>query len=354
MDVLRAHRVAGDGRDEGGVDTAGQTDQHRAEPVLRHVGAQSDDEGRVDLLVVVQPLREPARQPRLTGGGSGHRLLGQHDPVDAQPVVHHAGRGVRVGGGQVEVEHHAPLGELRRPRQHLPVPVDHDRVAVEDQLVLTAGHGEVGGRAAGLLGALADQLQPGVVLVPLVRRGVDRQQQPGPRRACRRHPAAVLPQVLADGQRHVHPAHPHHRHGVAGHEVAELVEDAVVRQVVLGEAQGHLAAVQHGHRVLRGAGGLAVPRPGGRRAVQMSDDHRQPAEALVGEARGEGAQGGAGRLDEGRPQRQVLDGITGQDHLGERHQVRSLSGRVPGPAEDRLGVAVDVADGGVDLVQGES
>jgi hypothetical protein len=124
--------------------------------------------------------------------------------------------------------------------------------------------------------------------------------------------------------------------------------------VVLGEAQGHLAAVQHGRRVLRRAGRLAVLRPGGRGAVEVADDHRQPAEALVGEARGEGAQGGAGRLHEGRPEGQVLDGVPGQHHLGERHQVRSLPGGVPGPAEDRLGVRVDVADGGVDLVQGEA
>ncbi|MGX1121004.1 hypothetical protein RKD37_006367 [Streptomyces ambofaciens] len=206
----------------------------------------------------------------------------------------------------------------------------------------------------GLLGPLAHQRQPGVVLVPLVRGGVDGEQQSGVRRAGGGHPAAVLPQVLADGQRHVHAAHPHDGQGVAGHEVAELVEDAVVRQVVLGEAQRHLAAVQHGSRVLRGARGLAVPRLGRRRAVEVSDDHGDAAEALVRQPYREGAQGGTGGLDEGRPEGQVLHRISGQRHLRERHQVRSLPGRVPGPAQDRLGVSVDVADGGVDLVEGES
>jgi hypothetical protein len=34
--------------------------------------------------------------------------------------------------------------------------------------------------------------------------------------------------------------------------------------------------------------------------------------------------------------------------------MRSLFGGVPGPADDRLGVPGEVADAGVDLVQGET
>ena len=77
---------------------------------------------------------------------------------------------------------------------------------------------------------------------------------PAPARTGRGHPAAVLPQVLADGEGDVDAVDADDGQRLAGHEVAELVEDAVVGQVVLGEGQRHLAAVQHGGGVLRGAG----------------------------------------------------------------------------------------------------
>ena len=99
-------------------------------------------------------------------------------------------------------------------------------------------------------------------------------------------------------------------------------------------------------RPSRGAARLA--------AVEVADDHRQLAEALVGQPRGERAQRGAGRLDERGAQGEVLDGVPGQHHLGERHQVGALLGGVPGPVDDRVGVAGEVADGRVDLIQSEA
>ena len=48
------------------------------------------------------------------------------------------------------------------------------------------------------------------------------------------------------------PPQPHHGQRVAGHEVAVLVEDAVVGQVVLEVAGDHLAAVQQRASALRG------------------------------------------------------------------------------------------------------
>ncbi len=349
--VLRAHRVARDRRDQRGVDTAGQADQDRLEAVLRDVRPQAHDQRRVDLLVVVQTVRVAARELRLV---RRDRLLREDHPVDAQAVVHHARGGVRRRRRQVQVQDHAALGELRGPRHDLAVLVDDDRVAVEDQLVLAADHGEVRRGAAGLLGPLADQLQTRVVLVALVGGGVDRDQQARPRRTGGGDAAAVLPEVLADGEGDVHAVDAQDRHAVAGHEVAELVEDAVVRQVVLGEVQDHLAAVQHRPRVLRSAGRLAVLRLRGLAAVEIADDDRQLTEALVGQAGGETLQRRAGGLHEGRPEGQVLDGIPGQRHLRERHEMRSLLGGVPGPADDRLGVLGEVADARVDLVQGET
>ncbi|GAA3066338.1 hypothetical protein GCM10020000_58040 [Streptomyces olivoverticillatus] len=263
--------------------------------------------------------------------------------------------GVAAGAAeQVEVEDDAGLLEAGGAGDDLAVEADDDRVAVEDQLVLAAGRRQVGGGAPGLLGALAHQLQAGVVLLPLVGGGVDGEKQPGPGGARGGHPAALLPQVLADGEGDVDAVHTDHRHRLAGHEVAELVEDAVVGQVVLGEGEDGLAAVQHGGGVARRTCGTAEPRPGLLAAVEVADDHRQLPEALVLQPGGERVQRGAAGLDEGGPQREVLDGVARQCHLRERHQMGALLGGVPGPADDGLGVSGDVADAGVDLVQGET
>ena len=91
---------------------------------------------------------------------------------------------------------------------------DH-RVAVEDQLVLAADHVDVRDGGARLGGPAAHQRQPHVVLVQLVRRAVDVDHQADAGLPGHRERAAGLPQVLADGQRHVHPADPHHGQRVA-------------------------------------------------------------------------------------------------------------------------------------------
>ena len=102
------------------------------------------------------------------------------------------------------------LGELRGPGEQLAVGGHDDRVAVEDQLVLAADHVDVGqGRARPRRARRAHQRQPDVVLVQLVRRAVDdRRTSPTPACRGRRDRAAVLPEVLADGQRDVDAARP--------------------------------------------------------------------------------------------------------------------------------------------------
>ena len=64
----------------------------------------------------------------------------------------------------------------------------------------------------------------------------------------------VLPDVLADRDRDVDAADLHDLGLVARHEVAELVEDAVVRQVVLVVPRDDAAAVDDG----RGVGGRVL------------------------------------------------------------------------------------------------
>ena len=125
------------------------------------------------------------------------------DPLDGgRRVV----RGVR---GEVEVDDEQLLLELRAAGEHRAVGGHDDRVAVEDQVVLAADHVDVGERAAGLGRPAGDELAAHVVLVALVGRAVDDEQELGAGAAGQRHGAAVLPDVLADDDGDVDPADAH-------------------------------------------------------------------------------------------------------------------------------------------------
>ena len=96
--------------------------------------------------------------------------------------------------------------------------------------------------------------------------------RPTPAGAGHRERPALLPQVLADRQCDVDAVVPDDGQRGAGDEVAALVEDAVVRQVVLEVAGHDLAVVQKRRRVAR----RAV-------VVDVADDHRDLAEPGLGQ-----------------------------------------------------------------------
>ena len=228
------------------------------------------------------------------------------------------------------------LGELRGPGEQLPVGGDDQRVAVEDQLVLAADHVHVRDGRPGLGGPAPHQGQPHVVLVQLVRRAVDVDHQAHAGPAGRGERAAGLPEVLADGQCHVDPAEPDHGQAVARLEVAVLVEDAVVGQVVLEVGGDHVAAEQQRAGVARPAAGGGVGA--GRRrtvGVEVADDDRQVAQTVRGQVGGEVPQRRSGRLDERTPEDEVLDRVPGEHHLGERDELGAGVGGGPGPAAGR-------------------
>ena len=259
-----------------------------------------------------------------------------------------------IGGGQVEVGEYQRLVELRPAGQQLPVGSDDDGVTVEDKLVLAADHVDVREHGPGFAGPPLAQLKPHIVLVPLVRRGVRHHQQPGPGRSRHRHRAAVLPQVLADGNGDVHRLaalgrKPEYRQRAAGHEVAELVEYAVVGQVMLCGGDRHLAAVQHGGRVQRRARRHANSRLLASAAVQVTGDDRDAVQSLPGELPGEVMQRANRSIHERPAQRQVLDWIAGQHHFGEDDDPGALLGGPHRPFEHLIAIARQVPYGGVDL-----
>ena len=112
-----------------------------------------------------------------------------------------------------------------------------------------------------------------------------------------------LPHVLADHDAEPHAAEDDRARRRTGGEDALLVEDAVIRQVVLEAQRRDLAAVEQQRRVIE----LAVLAPG--RA-----DAAPPARLVV--SRGEFADRRLAGGDEGRLQHQILGRIAGDEKLG--------------------------------------
>jgi hypothetical protein len=146
----------------------------------------------------------------------------------------------------------------------------------------------------------------------------------------------------------------------ARREDPELVEDAVVGQVVLGVPGHHLAAVKDGGGVLRPAlrdehaGPLVRVALRGVGPVEVSDDHGELTEAVGVQVVRELCQRRPAGLDETGAQREVLDGVPGEHHLGEGSDVRTGVVRRRRPLPDQGGIAGEVAERGVDLGQREA
>ena len=350
MDLVGPDRVDRDRGHDGRVDPAREREDHRAEPVLAHVVPQPQHQGVPDLGLGRQPLPDRRVGPPVAQGSQFTR---HQDPVDP-----HLGRRRQrgVGGGrQVEVDDEQLLDELRGPRDQGPVRRHHHRIAVEHELVLTADHVHVRDGRLRLGRAPAHQRQPYVVLVQLVRRAVDVHDQAHVGRGGHGERAARLPQVLADGQRDVDPAETHHLQRVARHEVPVLVEDAVVGQVVLEVGRHHRAPVQDGQRVARAAARRRLGADPGRAVgVEVPDDDRRVAEAVLHQVGRELRERRPGGGHKGLPEDQILDRVAGQHHLGERDQVRAGLRRFPGPAAHEGRVAGQVADGRVHLSQSDA
>src|SRR5690606_7960591 len=328
-DVLAPDRVGGDRRGERGVDAARAAEDDGPEAVLAHVPGEARDARAVDLLVGVQLGR--ARAARRTVGR--------------------------------QVPHEQVLDELRGGRDDGARRVGDERAAVEHEVVLAADEVDVRDGRAHLARAPRGEVGADVALALLVRGAVEHEQQvePVPRLVERRHlgdRAALLPDVLADRDAHAAALDLDDRGGLAGREDAELVEHAVVRQVVLVVRGLHHAVAQHDRAVRRevrgrarrlALGGARAAR-GARRPDRAQHD-RDPAQPPGAEARRDVRGGVPRRATERRAQGEVLDRVPGEGHLGERDELRARRRRLAGALEDERGVAVEVPHARVDLCQ---
>ncbi len=229
--------VARDRRHEGGVDATGETEHHRGEAVLAGVVAQPENECGIDVRGILEAWAHRGRLCVVRR----HRVR-REDRLDGPAAV---------GQGDVKVDHQQLLDELLPAGEHGSVRGDDERVTVEHQLVLSADGVEVRERAAGLRGSTSAQLESDVVLVALIGRTVGHEEETWCAERVLRDRPAVLPEVLTDREGDVDPANPDDDGHLARHEVAKLVEDPVVGQVVLGIASDDRALVQDRNGVLR-------------------------------------------------------------------------------------------------------
>ena len=121
-------------------------------------------------------------------------------------------------------------------------------------------------------------------------------------------------------------------------EVAPLVEDAVVRQVLLVIDAGDLAFVEDGGGVVEVVIGVDEADGGGN-AVDLGCDVLQRLEVVI---------------DETGAHEQVFRRVAGERELGEGDDVGALVAGLGDVVEDLVGVTFEVADSGVDLGEGYS
>ena len=314
-DALGAQLARGDGGHHRGVDAAGDRKADAVVAGLGQVVAQADADRGFDLPVVV---RGRGGAPGRVGVDHGHVLPEPGRPVD-QPAAGRARHGL--------------------PVEDEPV-VAPDRVGVKDRAAAGGRH-------------------------PLQQRGAERrfaevigrcrrrqhQRRAGARllgdRVARVGAGGIgvrlPPDVLADGQPQPLAGERHGPAGGGGLEVARLVEHVVGGQQALGLRADHGAAgKQRGDVVQRLAHTGAV---GSDVACHHAEPRRQqPAQPIDG-------------VEVGRHERPVVQQVhrrvAADRQLRADHQRGAADSRRPRGVNDAVDVAGEVADGRVDLGQGD-
>ena len=176
-------------------------------------------------------------------------------------------------------------------------------------------------------------------LPDVIGRGVDRDHHLRPGKRLRGHGSGGVPDVLADVHREDRAAlaqledrrlHP-------GLEVPVLVEDAVVRQVLL------VVHARHGPVVADGGGVHDVVLP-----VDEADHDDE-----AGRRPGHAVEGTQVRLDERGPEQEILGRVARQAQLGEGDQIDPEGARPLDLVEHPASITLDVADADVELGQAD-
>jgi hypothetical protein len=324
---------------ERGIDPSGQAHHDVGEPVLLDVVTQSHQQRGIDLGDAGQRLGDRPPERRWTVGGRGRRDRREHRHPGMGTAIDGAVPGIAqtnaTRGGGVDGRDDQLFAELLAPGQDAALVIDHERMAVEHELILPPDEiaegdcGDVVTRTLDqhpfALGALTDVIRGG--------RDVDQQRGPGQRLVGGRWPR--LPDVLADRQSDQGVAELDQRAAGARLEVALLVEDAVVGQKHLAVDRLDRAAGEHGAGVVDIVGAL-------READQRDDSPRCRRDPLQR----------CPRVSEKMLlEQQIFGRVAGDRQLREQDQLRPRLGRGVESGDDLAFVAQDVAHGRIELAE---
>ena len=300
----RAERVDGDGGNQRAIDAARQPEDDPGKPVLLDVVAH-------------------AEHASLIGGrvaGIDDRALAYRAPPAAVGLAPFSERQLLLPGGKL-------CGEAL-------VGIEHERGAVEHELVLTADLVDVEERQAALDDATDGDVHAHVGLGPIERRAVGRDED------LRAGLAQALddvgtPDILANRHAKAHAAKIDRTGHRPRREHALFVEHAVVRQVDLETHRFDLAVIDQHDGVVD----VAVLRPHG------ACDDRRSGPQLAGQRLHTRPRGG-GKC---RLEHQILRRVAGDEQLGEHDEVGAQRSGARTHVAQLGDVAVDVADDWVRL-----
>ena len=177
---------------------------------------------------------------------------------------------------------------------------------------------------------------PAALLVPFERRTVGNHQDFGPR-LMQGVGNVFVPHILADHQAQLDPAKSDGHRQRAGIEYPHLVEHAVIGQMMFQANRRNGAAIQQQDRIVQHRAHL--PR--------RPHQHRGTA---VGSLRRQSIHSRNDPVQERLLQHQILGRIAGKRQFRKDHKIRAARS---GPRrKNPLRIAVNVADGGIDLGQG--
>ena len=150
----------------------------------------------------------------------------------------------------LEVADQQLLLEHRRLGHQFALGAKHHRAAVEHQLVLAAHLVRVADEHAVVDGARGQHPTAELSLARVVGRAVDVDDDLRTRLRLRLRRVPGVPDVLAHAQAHAHARHRVRRTALAGAEIAQLVEHAVVGQPLLAVDIGQAAVMDNRRRVV--------------------------------------------------------------------------------------------------------
>jgi hypothetical protein len=270
-------------------------------------------------------VRAAPRGRRARPEGDPPRTLELAAPGVPQPATHRSDR--------VDVHDQELFGEARGSCDHFARIVEDDRVAVEDQLVLSAGEVAEREERARVAGPRDEHLLPLLRLSDVVRRRGEIHDELSAREREVGRGRAGLPDVFADRDPDGGLAHSQDHEVAPLSKVAMLVEHAVVGEEVLPVHGADLSAGTDRARVRE----IAVEP---RRADERDDPVRRGRDLLDRRPRGR---------DEAGPQQEVFGRIARDGQLRKDDEIGAGRTRLVEPVEDSRRLPSRSPDDGIHL-----